>query len=108
MNGNKFNAVNYDHEGGLDIVYMPLSEQLSNRQGEKQKLFNANKQSSRLVNEEKEKLKESGVIKEDSNSRFKWRPSSLRDFGMIKCKATNEIGSTECTYELKLGGELQS
>lgn len=37
-------------------------------------------------------------------SKFQWKPTGLNDFGEIKCIATNEIGSTECTYELKLGG----
>ncbi len=39
-------------------------------------------------------------------NRFKWKPSSLNDFGEIKCIASNEIGSTECVYELKLGGSI--
>jgi hypothetical protein len=46
----------------------------------------------------------SGLVSEGSTSRFKWRPSNANDFGFIKCKVTNEIGSTECTYEIKLGG----
>ncbi len=46
----------------------------------------------------------SGLVSEGFTSRFKWRPSSANDFGQIKCKVTNEIGSTECTYEIKLGG----
>jgi hypothetical protein len=37
-------------------------------------------------------------------SRFKWRPTSLHDFGKVKCRAHNEVGSTECVYQLKLGG----
>lgn len=44
------------------------------------------------------------ILDERLNRRFKWRPNSINDFGTVKCKATNEIGSTECSYELKLGG----
>lgn len=43
-------------------------------------------------------------VNEGLTSRFKWRPTSLNDFGQVICKATNEIGTTECTYEIKLGG----
>lgn len=41
---------------------------------------------------------------EDFESRFKWMPTDLSQFGKISCKATNEIGSVECGYEIKLGG----
>lgn len=41
---------------------------------------------------------------EDFKSRFKWMPTDLSQFGKISCIATNEIGSTECGYEIKLGG----
>lgn len=37
-------------------------------------------------------------------SSFKFRPSNMNDFGRIVCKATNEIGSTDCSYDIKLGG----
>lgn len=37
-------------------------------------------------------------------SRFKWRPSGMSDFGDVVCKATNEIGTTDCVYEIRLGG----
>lgn len=48
--------------------------------------------------------KMSSFINDGLTSKFKWRPTSISDFGEIKCKATNEIGSTECSYEIKLGG----
>lgn len=51
-------------------------------------------------------VKQSGFVNEGFTSRFKWRPTSIDDFGEVRCKATNEIGTTECIYELKLGGEL--
>jgi hypothetical protein len=37
-------------------------------------------------------------------SRFKWRPSGMSDFGDVVCKASNEIGTTDCVYEIRLGG----
>lgn len=40
----------------------------------------------------------------DLKSKFKWKPIDSNQFGRISCKATNEIGSTECSYEIKLGG----
>jgi hypothetical protein len=40
-------------------------------------------------------------------NRFKWKPNSMNDYGEIKCIASNEIGSTECVYELKLGGKFK-
>ena len=106
----KFNAASYDHDGLVDIVYMPRDESVMNRQAvasEHLKIFNMNRQSSKIVgnNEEKDKSKETNVVNESLNNRFKWKPTSLKDFGTVKCKASNEIGSTECTYELKLGGK---
>ena len=119
LNGNKFS-------NDLDSLYMPLAEPLLNngnqRQspnyevigGEQQKnlLFNKNMPSRqfpnlKIGNEDTNKLsKEANIVNDGLNSRFKWRPNSLADFGTVKCKAVNEIGSTECTYELKLGGVL--
>lgn len=48
--------------------------------------------------------KVSPIISDGFSSRFKWRPGSMRDFGEVRCKASNEIGSTECIYEIRLGG----
>jgi hypothetical protein len=48
--------------------------------------------------------KMTNIVNEGLHSKFKWRPTSMNDFGEIRCKATNEIGSTECIYEIKLGG----
>jgi hypothetical protein len=48
--------------------------------------------------------KYTNVQNDGFTSRFKWRPTSMSDFGEIVCKATNEIGTTECIYEIKLGG----
>ncbi len=48
--------------------------------------------------------KMSNLVNDGLTSRFKWRPTSMNDFGEVKCKATNEIGTTECIYEIKLGG----
>ena len=48
--------------------------------------------------------KMSNLVNDGLTSRFKWRPTSMSDFGEVKCKATNEIGTTECIYEIKLGG----
>jgi len=45
-----------------------------------------------------------GKANDAFKSSFKFRPTSLHDFGQVKCKIANEIGSTECVYELKLGG----
>ena len=50
------------------------------------------------------KPKFTGLVNEGLASRFKWRPTSMSDFGEIVCKATNEIGTTECVYEIRLGG----
>jgi hypothetical protein len=44
------------------------------------------------------------VTSEIFTNRFKWKPTSMSNFGEVKCKATNEIGSTVCSYEIKLGG----
>lgn len=41
---------------------------------------------------------------EGFSSKFKYTPRSIDDFGKLVCKASNEIGSNECLYELKLGG----
>ncbi|CAF0732571.1 unnamed protein product [Brachionus calyciflorus] len=41
---------------------------------------------------------------EEFTSRFKWKPTDLEQFGEISCKASNDIGTTECKYEIKLGG----
>jgi hypothetical protein len=49
-------------------------------------------------------LPPTAVTTESFTNRFKWKPTSMNNFGEIKCKATNEIGSTVCTYEIKLGG----
>jgi hypothetical protein len=46
----------------------------------------------------------SGLASEGFTSRFRWRPASTADFGLVKCKVSNEIGSNECSYEIKLGG----
>jgi len=37
-------------------------------------------------------------------SSFKFTPKSVLDFGEMRCRARNDIGSTDCVYELKLGG----
>jgi hypothetical protein len=104
-NNNKYGEVNYDHQeensvitsSSLDNVFMPLLQSDKNLIGLKK------------TNENKAKLETDiaslpSAASIDANIRFKWRPSSLRDFGIVKCTATNEIGSTECSYELKLGG----
>ncbi|RNA23809.1 hypothetical protein BpHYR1_036191 [Brachionus plicatilis] len=41
---------------------------------------------------------------DDFKSRFKWRPTDSTQFGKISCKATNDIATTQCNYEIKLGG----
>ena len=46
-----------------------------------------------------------GFINDGFTSRFNWKPANLNDFGRVICKAANEIGSTECSYEIKLGGK---
>ena len=104
-------------------MFMPLAQPLLNNVnqryevtgGEQQKnsIFNANKQNRAPFmggknSAEIEPAKDANVVSEGLNSRFKWKPSSIGDFGTVTCKATNEIGSTECTYELKLGGEKYS
>ena len=48
--------------------------------------------------------KMSGMVSEGLSSRFKWRPTNMNDFGEIKCRVTNEIGTSECLYEFRLGG----
>lgn len=50
------------------------------------------------------KPKFSSLVNDGLVSKFKWRPTSMSDFGQIVCKATNEIGTTECLYEIRLGG----
>jgi hypothetical protein len=45
------------------------------------------------------------VINEGFVSRIKLTPTSVYDFGSIKCLVSNDIGTNECTYELKLGGK---
>lgn len=57
-----------------------------------------------LINKEENNVKLTNMVSEGLTSRFKWRPNNINDFGIVKCKATNEIGSTECIYEIKLGG----
>ncbi len=109
---NKYVNENYDHDDdngvGLDVVYMPRSNDKN--------MFGTN--SFRKANDDGKRKQEKQHVFDlkpeigatpatptiDANSRFKWRPTNMRDFGLVKCKATNEIGSTECTYELKLGG----
>lgn len=76
---------------------LPQAERLLN--GDK----NPNFQSSYFANIEYNKIY--STLESDSlTNRFKWKPNNLNDFGEIKCIASNEIGSTECVYELKLGG----
>lgn len=112
---NKYVHENYEHDDdngvGLDVVYMPRSNDKN--------MFSTNSFKAKANDDEKHKQEKQRVpdLKSeigaatppstptiDANSRFKWRPTSMRDFGLVKCKATNEIGSTECSYELKLGG----
>ena len=46
----------------------------------------------------------SNLLESRLSSRIFWKPSDMDDFGQLKCKASNEIGSTECIYQVKLGG----
>lgn len=45
-----------------------------------------------------------GFLNEGFTSSFQFKPQSMDDFGKVMCTATNEIGSTECRYNIKLGG----
>ncbi len=45
-----------------------------------------------------------GFIDDGFTSSFKFMPRNMNDFGKVVCTATNEIGSTECSYSIKLGG----
>ena len=108
---NKYVHENYDHDDdngvGLDVVYMPRSNDKN--------MFGTNSLKKANDDDKRKQEKQRDLKPEivaatastptiDAHSRFKWRPTSMRDFGLVKCKATNEIGSTECSYELKLGG----
>lgn len=78
---------------------IPLAERLLGSESNKLNTF----QNSYHSNSEYSKVY--STLESDSLvNRFKWKPTSLNDFGEIKCIASNEIGSTECVYELKLGG----
>jgi len=110
-NANKYSEVNYDHQeensvissSSLDNVFMPLVLQ-SDKNLIGLKKTNENKAKHDTDASSPIASLPSAAASIDANIRFKWRPSSLRDFGVVKCMATNEIGSTECSYELKLGG----
>jgi len=45
-----------------------------------------------------------GFSSDGLTSSFQFKPQGMDDFGNIVCTATNEIGSTECKYSIKLGG----
>ncbi len=45
-----------------------------------------------------------GFVDDGFTSSFKFIPRNMNDFGKVVCTATNEIGSTECSYTIKLGG----
>ena len=60
-----------------------------------------------IFNNQENLPKFSNLVSEGLSSKFNWRPNSLSDFGEIKCQASNEIGSAECIYEIKLGGSFQ-
>jgi hypothetical protein len=64
----------------------------------------SNQISSQSFNQFNSNSKMSQMINDGLTSRFKWRPTSINDFGQVKCKATNEVGSTDCLYEIRLGG----
>ena len=83
--------VNYDWHFTNNRVFIDYSE-VTSLYNNKQANNNATKKSNQNYNND-------NLI-----SRIRLKPKSFQDFGEIKCIAANEIGATNCIYELKLGG----
>ena len=79
----------------------PTAERLLNSENNKLNSFQNSFHSKSEYNKVYATLESDSLV-----NRFKWKPGSINDFGEIKCIASNEIGSTECIYELKLGGKI--
>ena len=79
-------------------------ESINSQPDENSILFSATSFQMNKINKQQQQQKMSNLVNDGLTSRFKWRPTNMNDFGEVKCKATNEIGTNECVYEIRLGG----
>lgn len=109
---NKYSKLNGDNSDSVDFVHDDKYS-LYDQQQHAPPFHHSGLRSSELIQspvrvDASNNNKFTSIHNDGLTSRFKWRPSTLKDFGEVICKATNEIGTTECVYEIKLGGNKQS